>query len=212
LWVPTLNPEGVDFLIPPFYVHLAKEDLGEFTLNRFFANLMAHLTFYRKRSTVVFETVMGNHPRQAMVLQGYQYDLKRNLVPAEEAHQGGNLLKSLIKFNLYSTKDGIYVGQIAWMPWQDGAVVSYSGRLGPPQVILEPYFRATKTRGMVIPGMKDANLWLSSVMPLAKEKFIQISRQIKGEVVAKFYEGNEDDNEFPTTLKQYKNLQQKKRM
>ena len=192
-----------DFPIPPFYVHLVKEELGELTLNRFFVNLMAHLTFYRKRSTIDIKNVMGNQPSQCMTLQGYQYNLKRDLVQVEQAHQEGNLLKSIIKFNLYSTTDGVFVGQIAWMPWQDGAVLSYSGRLGPPQTVFQPYFHISKSQGIVMQGMKDANLWLSSVLPLSEDKFIEISKQLKGEIVAKYYKGDEDVEDFPKTLEEY---------
>jgi hypothetical protein len=204
------GPASDKFGIFPFYVLLVKEDSGELTLNRFFVNLMAHLTFYRKRSTIAFETVLGKIPSQIMILEGYQYDLKGVLNPVEEAHQQGNLLKALVKFNLYSSTDGVYVGQIAWMPWQDGAIVSYSGRFGPPQTVLEPYFKAAKIRGTVIPGILGANLWLSSVMPLTKEKFIQVSREIRGKVVAKYYRGEEEDSGFPATLQQYRDLQKRK--
>jgi hypothetical protein len=169
-----------DFPVPPFYIHLVKEELGELTLNRFFVYLTSHLTFYRKRSSVVFENIISSQGRECMTLQGYQYNLKRDLIPVEKAHQEGNLVKSMIKYNLYSIKqDGIYVGQIAWMPWQDGAVLSYSGRIGPPKIFFQPYFRATKSNGIYMQGMTNANLWLSSVIPLSKEKFKEISNEFK---------------------------------
>lgn len=123
------GPTSDKFAIPAFYVHLVKEDSDELTLNRFFVTLMAHLTFYRKRSTMAFESVLGKTQSQLMTLEGYQYNLKGQLVPIEEGHKQGNLVKSLLKFNLYSSADGMFVGQIAWMPWQDGAVVSYSGKV-----------------------------------------------------------------------------------
>ncbi|MBL7197937.1 MAG: hypothetical protein ISS47_07530 [Candidatus Omnitrophica bacterium] len=195
-----------EFPILPIYIHLIKEDLGELTLNRFFVNLMAHLIFYRKRSSVVFESVMGKQNFQCMTLQGYQYNLKRELIPVEKTHQEGNLLPSMIKFNLYSAKDGMFVGQIAWIPWQDGAALSYSGRFGPPHLFFRPYFKEIKSDGLIIPGMENNNLWLSSVIPLSKEKFIEISEKIKGEVVAKHYVGDEDIKDFPKTLDEYNTL------
>ena len=140
--------------------------MGDLTLNRFFVNLMAHLAFYRKRSTVSFESVMGNQPSKCMALQGYQFNLKRELVPVETSHQEGNLLSSMVKFNLYSTKNGVFAGQISWIPWQDGAALSYSGRFGPPQLFFIPYFNALKCEGIFIQGMKNVNHWLSSVIPL----------------------------------------------
>lgn len=204
--------DSKEFPVLPIYVHLIKEDLGELTLNRFFVNLMAHLTFYRKRSSVVFESVMGKQSFQCMTLQGYQYNLKRELVPVEKTHQEGNLLPSLEKFNLYSTKDGLFIGQIMWIPWQDGAALSYSGRFGPPHLFFKPYFNALKIKdGLIIPGMKDKTLWVSSVIPLSKEQFFKISENIKGEVVARHYVGDEEDiNDFPKTLEEYDKLISKK--
>jgi hypothetical protein len=171
---------------------------------------MSHLTFYRQRSTLSFESVMGKHQFQCITFQGYQYNLRRELVPVEEAHKEGNLLKSMVKFNLYSTKDGNYVGQIAWIPWQEGGALSYSGRLGPPQLFFLPYFNAIKEQGILIQGIEGANLWLSSVIPLRKEKFIEISEKLKGEVVAKYYVGDEDIKDFPRTLEDYNKLMSKK--
>lgn len=206
----TATKDIPDFSPPPLYIHLVKEDLGELTLNRFFVNLMAHLTFYRKRSTLAFESVMGGQSSQCMTLQGYQYNLNGEMVPVEKAHGEGNLLKSMIKFNLYSTGDGTFVGQLAWIPWQEGGVVSYSGRMGPPQIFFQPYFKEAKSNGWFLQGMEDTNLWLSSAIPLSKEKFIEVSRRIKGQVVAKIYEGDEDIQDFPKTLKEYKMLKRKK--
>lgn len=197
-----------EFPVLPIYIHLIKEDLGELTLNRFFVNLMAHLTFYRKRSSIVFESVMGKQSFQCMTLQGYQHNLRRQLIPVEKTHQKGNLLPSLQKFNLYSTKDGLFVGQIMWIPWQDGAALSYSGRFGPPHLFFKPYFKALNIKdGLIIPGMKDKTLWVSSVIPLSKERFFEISGNIKGEVIARHYVGDEEDiNDFPDTLEKYEEL------
>jgi len=198
-----------DFSVFPIYLHLVKEDLGELTLNRFLVNLMGHLTFYRKRSSVISESILGKQDLQCMTLQGYQFNLKRELVPVELSHQQGHLLPSLIKFNLYSTRDEVFIGQITWMPWQDGCAISYSGHLGPPQLIFKPYFKAAGSKIMIMPGMKNANLWLSSVIPLSKERFIEISENLKGEVIAKYFDGDED-KEFPDTLDKYNSLYQKK--
>ena len=197
-----------EFPVLPIYVHLVKEDLGELTLNRFFVNLMGHLTFYRKRLSLVFKSVMGQQSFQCMTLQGYQYDLNRELKPVEASHQNNNLLPSLEKVNLYSTKDGVFVGQIMWMPWQNGGALCYSGRMGPPPLFFKPYLNFLKiTDALIIPGMKDKSLWMSSVIPLTKEQFYSISENIKGEVVAKPYKGDEEDiKDFPKTLAEYDQL------
>jgi hypothetical protein len=48
------------------------------------------------------------------------------------------------------------------------------------------------------------------VIPLRKEKFIEISEKLKGEVVAKYYVGDEDIKDFPRTLEDYNKLMSKK--
>jgi hypothetical protein len=205
-----------DFPIFPIYLHLVKDDLGKLTLNRFLVNLMAHLTFYRQRSSVITESVMGNQDFKCMTIQGYQFNLKRELVPVEESHFQGNLLPSMVKFNLYSIKNGEFIGQIIWMPWQDGGAIIYSGRLGPPIAFFNPYFKAVKSQEMIMPGMKNNNLWLSSVIPLSKEKFIEISESLKDEeslkdiIVAKYYFGDEPEKDFPMTLEKYNQLIEKR--
>ena len=51
---------------------------------------------------------------------------------------------------------------------------------------------------------------MSSVIPLTKEHFIKISEDLKGEVVAKYYVGDEDINNFPMTLESYEKLMSEK--
>ena len=142
------GPADDEFVIPPFYVHLASEEMGELTLNRFFVSLMGHLTFYRRRSTVRYDAVLGKGPRQAKTFQGYQYNLKRQLVEAEEYHQQGAFHGAKVRFNIRNVRDNRLVGQIGWIPWQDGAAVSYSGEL-PPAPLFEAYFQGKKVNAAV---------------------------------------------------------------
>lgn len=148
-----------------------------------------------------------------MMIQGYQYDLKRKLVPVEENHLEGNLLPSFEKYNLYATKDGVFVGQIIWMPWQDGSALVYSGRFGPPRKIFQPYFKAINQEdGLMLPGMEGGSHFMTSVIPLSKEKFKEVSERIKGAVIAKYYKGDEPDiKDFPDTLEKYEKLMEKQK-
>lgn len=183
-----------EFSIPPFYVHLVMAELGDLTLNRFFFNLMAHLTFYRKRSAVSFESVLGKQSFSCTTLNGYQYNLKRKLVDVDDCHREGNFHGPTVRFNLYSSKDNKFIGQIGWIPWQDGAVISYSGLI-PPQAIFKPYFGAVKEKGFFMPGFEKARFWLSSVIPLSKERFISITGKISGDFFVE--RDSEDENDLP---------------
>lgn len=75
-----------EFPIPPVYMHLAACQSGESTLNHFFVKLMSHLTFFQRRSTLDFREVLGAL-QAAKLIQSYQYNLKKQLVPSEESHQ-----------------------------------------------------------------------------------------------------------------------------
>jgi len=176
------GPMDDNFAVPPFYVHLISEEMGELTLNRFFVNLMGHLTFYRRRSTVRFDSVLGKEPRNAKSIQGYQYNLKRQLVDVEDYHREGNFRGAKVRFNIRNVRENRVVGQIGWIPWQDGAVVSYSGEL-PPMPLFEAYFTAKKMRSVLIqvPGSPRV---LSSVMPLTATEFEEITASVRGDFAA----------------------------
>jgi len=193
-----LGGSSVDnFAIPPYYVHLALCRAGQSTLNHFFVKLMAQLTFFRRRSTVDFAEVLGREQSETMVIQGYQYNLKRQLVPAEERHQQGKFANPRLRFNLYTKNDRALKGQVCFLPWQDGAVIMCSA-LFDPRIVFEHYFRSLKVSGMVLPAGMNQNLWLSSVLPISEEEFIRYSEGISDEIIAA--RDSEDDNPPPIKI------------
>jgi hypothetical protein len=78
---------------------------------------MGHLTFYRRRSTVRFDSVLGKEPRNAKSIQGYQYNLKRQLVHVEDYHREGNFRGAKVRFNIRNVRENRIVGQIGWIPY-----------------------------------------------------------------------------------------------
>jgi hypothetical protein len=105
-----------NFPIPPYYMHLAMCRAGESTLNHFFVKLMAQLTFFRKRSTVDFREILGPNPHETMTIQGYQYNLKRQLVPAEDNHHQGTFRNPRIRYNLYGKTVACSRAKCAFFP------------------------------------------------------------------------------------------------
>ena len=87
-----------------------------------------------------------------------------------------------MRFYIRNVREDRIVGQIGWIPWQDGAVVSYSGEL-PPMPLFEAYFRAKKTRPVLlqVPGSPRV---LSSVMPLTMTEFEEITASVGGDFAA----------------------------
>jgi hypothetical protein len=186
-----------DFPIPPYYIHLVKHESGNLTLNHFFVKLMAHLTFFRKRSSIDFSSVLGPDPNEIMTIQGYQYNLNRKLVPAEEAHQAGKFINPPVRFNIYSKQDRVFKGQVCYLPWQDGAVITCS-TLFNPRLIFQHYFKSLKMKGIILPaGMKE-NMWFSSVLPISEEDFISSSESIHKDLIT--VRDSNDDNPPPFKL------------
>ncbi len=172
-----------DFIIPPFYVHLVKQDVGDLALNQFFVKLMSQLTFFRKRSTIPFEAALGKETLECMTIQGYQYNLKGQLIHAQETHQAGKFQNPKIRFNLYAKKDGIFKGQVCLLPWQDGATITCSVNF-PPAIIFRHYFSALNLKGNFIQGAKDENMWYSSVHDIKDDDFIRLSSAIHPDIIS----------------------------
>lgn len=185
-----------DFPIPPYYVHLVKHVSGELTLNQFFVKLMAHLTFFRKRSTIDFGSVLGPDKSRIVTIQGYQYNLSKKLVPVEEPHQMGKFENPHLRFNLYSNKDRTLLGQICLLPWQDGAVITCSVRFD-PRIIFRHYFNYLKLSGIFVPAGIQTNMWFSSVLPISEENFIKASESIHEDIISM----RDSDNDILPPLK-----------
>ena len=186
-----------DFLLPPYYIHLVKHESGGLTLNHFFVKLMAHLTFFRKRSSIDFGSVLGPDPNELMTIQGYQYNLNRKLVPAEESHQAGKFKNPRIRFNIYSKKDNVLKGQVCYLPWQDGAVITCSA-LFDPRLVFQHYFKSLKLNGIILPAGMKQNMWFSSVLPISEDDFIKFSESIHADLIT--VRDSNDDNPPPFKL------------
>ena len=172
-----------NFSIAPFYVHLGKAELGELTLNKFFSDLIIRLSFFRKRSLINIDSFLGKQPSEFMTLKGYQYNLKRELVEVEDYHKQGNFKGATVKYNLFLKHDKKLIGQVGWIPWQDGAVICYTGAI-PPQIVFQRYFDVVKEKGAFMPDIEEQNLWMSSVIALKENDFMSVTCKISGDFYA----------------------------
>lgn len=185
-----------EFPVPPYYIHLMKHESGDLTLNHFFIRLMAHLTFFRKRTSIDFGSVLGPDPSQSMTIQGYQYNLSRKLVQTEESHLAAKFKNPHIRFNIYSKKDRVFKGQVCLLPWQDGAVITCSTNFD-PRTIFRHYFKSLRVNGMILPAGRTENLWFSSVLPISEEDFIKHSKSIHEDLITL----RDSNDENPPALK-----------
>lgn len=175
------------FPIPPFYIHLTKQDAGELALNHFFIRVISHLTFFRERMAVDLNEALGSGNKEAMTLQGYQYNTSGQLVEAEKTHQSGSFQNPKVRFNLYRRDNKHLIGQVCLMPWQDGAVITCSAMID-YRIIYNHYFKAIKGKHIVVPGQlsqRKSPIHLSSVMNISEEKFIELSANIHPDIISK---------------------------
>lgn len=125
-FMPPCTP---DFAPPPLFIHLSVRQEPSFALNRFFTLLLAHLTFFPHRvSTPPFEAMFSGSSNKAFLLTAYQFDTQLKLRPVPgEMYVGHERPYLRLKI---SSRDGQLLGFLQFVPWQDGAVLSWRGKIG----------------------------------------------------------------------------------
>lgn len=154
--------DSEDFLIPPVYIYKVLREDGIFSLNRFFTNLLSHLTFYPRRlGTPPFEVILEGTAKAAVTLQAFQYNLSRQLLPVEIAEKELKL-PSAIRID---DTNGKQLGYMQFYPWADGGVVKYRGDI-PFEALL-----------VLAEGMKATHVFnyggfqFSGVLPITETDF-----------------------------------------
>ncbi|EKD79721.1 MAG: hypothetical protein ACD_40C00331G0004 [uncultured bacterium] len=189
-----------EFAPPPYYIHLVKADLGELTLNKFFVSLISHLTFYRKRISFSFDSLLGVDTKQVITINAYQYNLERKLIDVTDDHKEGNF-KMPLRYNLFNEIDKKYLGQICRKGWQNGAIVTYSGFVN-PKLIFKLFVSAGNENALFVPGMKDKdNFWVSSVLNLDEPTFTSICENINTKLKGIISQKDTDDGDPMTAVK-----------
>jgi hypothetical protein len=75
-----MPPADDNFAVPPMNIYLILWEDGDFTLNRFFILLLAHLTFFPKRiGTPPFDQILEGATKTGTTLRTYQYTRDRKL-------------------------------------------------------------------------------------------------------------------------------------
>lgn len=191
------GPTDDEFPPPPYYIHLAKSDLGDLTLNKFFVSLLAHLMFYRKRVGFDFNSLLGPESKQVMVINSYQYNLKRELVDVEDEHKQENF-SIPIRYNLFTTQDKVFIGQVGRKNWQDGAMLTYSGRI-PPNQFFSPFIKGKNV--VFLRGMSDGNHWITSIFRLSEQDFENVASNIDKYFPGIISQRDSDDDDPMTAVK-----------
>jgi hypothetical protein len=122
-----MPPTHEEFAVPPRSIHLMLGEDGDFTLNRFFILLLAHLTFFPRRiGTPRFDQILEGATRAGTTLRAYQYtrDRKLTAVPDTLYKDPANLIPLTI--TITDDKDTPR-SVLRYFPWIDGAVLAWQG-------------------------------------------------------------------------------------
>jgi hypothetical protein len=185
-----------EFPVPPLYVQLLQTDLGDQTLNHFFMRLMSHLMFFRKISAIDFDALMRSKAVPSQMICGYQYNLSRKLVPVEASHQAASFVHPQVRINLYLETTRGFNGQMCFLPWQDGAVITIS-TLFHPGPLFTRLLTKLKVKGQLVQcKYGGVTVWTSSVLPLTEAKFIEITQDLPGIISMR-----DPDDDKPPPLK-----------
>lgn len=175
----------------PIYLHEVVDQNVDLDLNRFFLRLMSHLAFFRRRTTIDFQGLLGPSPGQAMSVQGYQFKIDGSAVPVEATHLAETFVNPTLRYWVFDRETKGFVGQVCRWSWQDGAVITYSGRIH-PRLVFSPLFVALGHReAMFMPSGAPGQMWLSQVLPISEEAFSAAMKRLGDKLFASRMLGDE---------------------
>ncbi len=153
--------------IPPIYIVMVLRPTGTFTFNKMMSFVIAHLGIFSPGAKLSnFTELLDGVAKTALVMSGYQYDLKGNLNPVPH-NQYQDRFVPAPPFEI-TDRRGKHLAAIQLIPWQDGGTILLKGKL--PLLGLLPFFgRQDILKGRVVTRPND--LQLSYVLPITPADF-----------------------------------------
>jgi len=161
--------------VPAVYVVIILRPTGTFTFNKMMSFVVAHLGIFSPGAKLSnFNEFLDGVPKTAMVMSGYQYDLKGNLNPVPRNQYQDRLVPSP-PFQI-TDRRGQKLATIQLVPWQDGGTILLKGKL--PLLGLLPFFgRHDILKAGVITRPND--LQISYVLPITPADFDDMLTQFQ---------------------------------
>jgi len=153
--------------IPAVYIVIVLRPTGTFTFNKMMSFLIAHLGIFSPGAKLPnFTDLLDGVPKTAVVMSGYQYDLKGNLNPVPR-NQYQDRFVPAPPFQI-TDRRGQHLATIQLIPWQDGGTILLKGKL--PLLGLLPFFgRQDILKAGVVTRPDD--LQISYVLPITPADF-----------------------------------------
>lgn len=152
--------------IPPLYIVIVMRPTRAYTFNKMAAFLVAHLAIFSPGARLPdsSEILEGVSP-QVVIMSGYQYNLKGELVPVpRELYNDRHLPAPPLRIE---DPDGNLLSTVQFVPWQDGGVIILRGRL-PLEALLLFLGKDALQRGGV---KRPPDTQMSNVLPITRENF-----------------------------------------
>lgn len=151
---------------PAIYVVIVLRPTGTFTFNKMMSFVVAHLGISPGAKLSNFTEFLDKVPKTAVVMSGYQYDLKGNLNPVPR-NQYQDRFVPAPAFQI-TDRRGQHLAMIQLIPWQDGGTILLKGKL--PLLGLLPFFgRQDILKAGVVTRPDD--LQISHVLPITPKDF-----------------------------------------
>ena len=165
-WLPPAEGALTNY-IPAVYVVIVLRPTGIFTFNKMMSFVVAHLDIFSPGAKLSnYTEFLDGVPKTAVVMSGYQYDLKGNLNPVPRNQYQDRFVPA----PPYQITDrrGQQLATIQLIPWQDGGTILLKGKL--PLLGLLPFFgRQDILKAGVVNRTDD--LQISYVLPITPADF-----------------------------------------
>lgn len=153
--------------IPSVYIVMVLRPTGTFSFNKMMSFLIAHLGIFSPGAKLPNLTdPLEGTPKTAVVVCGYQYDLKGNLNPVPP-NQYQDRFVPAPPFQI-TDRRGHHLATIQLIPWQDGGTILLKGKL--PLFGLLPFFGRPEILMAGVVTRPD-DLQISHVLPITPADF-----------------------------------------
>lgn len=153
--------------IPAVYVVIVLRPTGTFTFNKMMSFVVAHLGIFSPGAKLSnFTQFLDGVPKTAVVMSGYQYDLKGNLNSVPR-NQYQDRFVPAPPFQI-TDRRGQHLATIHFIPWQDGGTILLKGKL--PLLDLLPFFGKPDILKAGVVTRPD-DLQISYVLPITPADF-----------------------------------------
>jgi len=159
---------------PPMYVAMIMKAAGIHAFGQMTALLVAHLAIFSPGAKVPnFSHILEAVPKTAVMVTGYQYNLRGEIQPVPRQFYNDRYLPSLPM--RIEDRKGELLSTIEFLPWQDGGVLLLKGKLPLDGLMVFLGREALKKAGVV---RRPSDLQISYVLPITAANF--------GEMLARF--------------------------